>query len=129
MRYMTAIDLITALSRAPVDARVVLQLSNGDEVRITSAQNHCQIFELRADIPEPERLDNSAYIEEAMSQFPEEDFLETVITSVRALAFPPRMAEYKSALIDTLGDIQSEVARASEFGRDELGKALAEIAQ
>lgn len=126
---LDTMGLLHALCRAPTDARIVLQLPNGDEVDVTDARCHCQLVVLRADVPEPEPLDNSAHIEEAMAQFPSEDFLGTAILSIRALKFPPRMAEYKDTLIETLEEIQSEIARAAEYGREELVAALAEIEQ
>lgn len=126
---MNTMDLLAALCRAPTDARIVLQLPNGDEVEVTSAAHHCQLVVLRANVPEPERLDNSAHIEEAMSQFPDEDFLENAMRSISNQTFPQHMAEFKGVLIGTLDEIQSEVARAAEYGRDELREALSEIEQ
>jgi hypothetical protein len=124
---MNTMDLLEAVTRAPVDARIMLQLPNGDEIPVTEARAHCQLIVLRADMEEPEPLDNSAHIEEAMAQFPAEDFLETVLLSIRALKFPPKMQDYKDTLLETLEEIQSEVARAAEYGRAELVAALAEI--
>lgn len=124
---MYMMSLLEELARAPVDARVVLQLPNGDEIDVISAAHHCQLVVLTADVPDEEPLDNSVHIEEAMSQFPAEDFLETVILSIRALKFPARMDEWKNTLIETLEEIQSETSRAAEYGRDELRKALVEI--
>lgn len=123
---MDMLQLLTVLATAPVDARIVLQLPNGDEVEVTDARHHCQLVVLRAAVPEVEPLDNSAYIKEAQCMFPAEDFLETGIESVRK----QRMnQDFKNALIETLSDIQTTVAREAEYGRDELHKALAEIEQ
>lgn len=118
---MNTSDLLEALCRAPTDARIVLQLPNGDEVDVTDARCHCQLVVLRADVPELEPLDNSAHINEAMTQFPSEDFLETAIEMVRSDRF-----DYDN-LIKMLEEIQSEVSRSAEYGREELVAALAEI--
>ena len=122
---MNTMDLLNALCRAPTDARIVLQLPNGDEVDVTDARCHCQLVVLRADVPDLEPLDNSASIREAMAQFPSEDFLKTVIESVRKQHMNQN---FKNDLIETLEEIQSEIANAAEYGREELTAALAEIA-
>src|SRR4030042_1922504 len=126
---MNVLELWNRLAIAPHDARVVLQLPDGNDVEVSDMRHHCQLVVVSAQVPWPEPLDNSGNIEEAMSQFPDEDFLETIVKSIRAEKFPPRMDEFKNALIETLLEIQSEQARASEYGRDELRNALKQICQ
>ena len=69
---------------------------------------------------------SEANLSEARAGFPDEDFLATVVRSIRQLATKLR-GENKShakGLADELEDIQSTCARAAEYGREELAKAV-----
>lgn len=69
------------------------------------------------------------YIKEAKAQFPEEDFLQEPIDELRKLAEPMR-GENKAKLIalaDKLQALQVSTFHESEYGIDELKKALKEL--
>jgi hypothetical protein len=69
------------------------------------------------------------HMQEAASQYPTEDFLCNPIEELQTLAKRMR-GENKTALlaiIETLDAIQLDTGRSSEYGRDELRKAEAEL--
>jgi hypothetical protein len=71
----------------------------------------------------------AAYIEEAMGTFPKEDFLESVIKKVRAVAKRVRgdnKDDLDQILLD-LEDLQSSVNNNSDYGRSELDNALVDV--
>ena len=77
-----------------------------------------------------EVLDIEGYITEGKSQFVDEDFLEPVLKLLRNLHSNLRKSDTKEAIqyiIAEAEDLQGTVARASEYGADELNKALKQI--
>ena len=68
--------------------------------------------------------DNVHYVQEASAQYPEEDFLQDDIKALQRLVKNVR-GDNKATLlgvIATLEDLQLQQARATEYGREELGK-------
>ena len=77
-----------------------------------------------------EVLEIEGYIAEAKSQFVDEDFLEPVLKLLKNLHRNLRKSDTKEAvqfIIDEAEDLQGTIARASEYGADELNKALKQI--
>lgn len=66
------------------------------------------------------------YMEEAKGCFPDEDFLTAVRTEIRTVAnrLRGRNKDELLELVEKLGQIESEITQQSEYGQDELKKAL-----
>lgn len=69
------------------------------------------------------------YIEEARSQYPSEDFLETAMELVREIQAHVRgeNADRIKRLMAELEERQSEIGRATEYGREQCEKALEKL--
>lgn len=69
------------------------------------------------------------HLDEAFSQFPEEDFLENVMGELRELAVGMRGLNRAklNAIVSKIEEIQLATGRATEYGRDELSKAIDSI--
>jgi len=73
----------------------------------------------------------SSYIEDALAQYPDEDFIESegIFDDLREIASNVR-GENKSrilAVIEKLEALQLSISRQTEYGAEELRKALATI--
>lgn len=66
------------------------------------------------------------YVKEAKGCFPEEDFLTSVRSEIRTIAnrLRGRNKDELLELVEQLGNIESEINQQSEYGNDELKKAL-----
>lgn len=73
--------------------------------------------------------DAAGYVDEGMSQFPAEDFLEDLKSRMVALSKNLRGANKEEllAIIGSLDDIAQNTFNSSEYGREELKKALTVI--
>lgn len=70
--------------------------------------------------------DVKPHLDEAYSQFPEDDFLSSITEELGELADKmrgPNKATLK-AIIERLGELELSTARATEYGREELTKAI-----
>lgn len=76
-----------------------------------------------------ESRDVTPYLQEAKGSYPSEDFLEEVIEMSRALEKRLRGENRNSAALITIAleEVQTKVRGESEYGADELKKALKEI--
>lgn len=77
-----------------------------------------------------EEVDVTAYLQEAKGCFPSEDFLQGPIKEIGELAKKMRGDNRKAleALAQSLEEIQSATWQQSEYGADEIKKALKELA-
>lgn len=66
------------------------------------------------------------YVKEAKGCFPEEDFLTSIRAEIRTIAnrLRGRNKDELLQLVEQLGDVESTINQQSEYGNDELKKAL-----
>ena len=102
-------------------------LSREEEFRLTGTLRRESIDELLDASSRLEALGGvDAHIEEALAQYPAEDFLEGVKQRLGALMKNVRGAnkDELQGIIEALDDIAQTTFYAADYGRDELRKAL-----
>lgn len=71
--------------------------------------------------------DACTYIQEAKGSIPKEDFLQDLINQCRAMGQGRVTKAEVLAFCSDLEDLQSEIARSSEYGLEQLAKAEKEF--
>lgn len=107
-------------------------LTAEEEFRLTGTLSPAKIEELldtSAEVGYIKGID--AHIEEAMGQFPAEDFLSDTISRLHEFARRLRGQNRSDLLgiIESIDDLAQLTFNAADYGRDELKKALAAIVE
>lgn len=102
-------------------------LTPEEEYRLTgqvTGENLEELLDVYQDNRDMDGVDDK--IEEAMAQFPAEDFLSDAISELHEIAKRLRGQNKEDLLgvIESLDDIAQCTFNASDYGRDELRKAL-----
>lgn len=110
----------------------LMQLPANEAERLAYAEGFTGTAELFARLSEAEHVaqgaqDALAHIQEARSAFPAEDCLQDTIKHAQMLARSRVTKADVQELMEMLENLQLELARSAEYGRDELKQAEAAL--
>jgi hypothetical protein len=93
------------------------------DVKLANAYHDAGKFEARED----KIIDTILFIEEGMDSFAAEDFLQSLIDDCRKLSESRVTKSAFVTLCEKLEELQSEIARQSEYGREQLTLSIREL--